>query len=132
MPLSSLLKSTADNCPFCHQKAGIPSCEHSQCRRAFDAGWQEMINVAAEAGRTHTFNEKNLRLSLAAIAKRSYGDGNTVNQALEGGWKLGVGPLDQRQLLLPVPSIILAGSPPVPGYVFEPLRCGSWGRRIPG
>ena len=39
---------------------------------------------------------------------------------------------DQRQLLLPVPSIILAGSPPVPGSVFEPLRFDSWGRRIPG
>ena len=38
----------------------------------------------------------------------------------------------QRQLLLPVPSIILAGSPPVSGYAAGPLRCGSWGRRIPG
>ena len=37
----------------------------------------------------------------------------------------------QRQLVLPVPSIILAGSPPVPGSVFEPLRFDSWGRRIP-
>ena len=41
-------------------------------------------------------------------------------------------PIVQRQLLLPVPSIILAGSPPVPGSVFEPLRFDSWGRRIPG
>ena len=38
----------------------------------------------------------------------------------------------QRQLLLPVPSIILAGSPPVPDCAAGPLRCGSWGRRIPG
>ena len=38
----------------------------------------------------------------------------------------------QRQLLLPVPSIILAGSPPVSGCAAGPLRCGSWGRRIPG
>ena len=38
----------------------------------------------------------------------------------------------QRQLLLPVPSIILAGSPPVSDYAAGPLRCGSWGRRIPG
>ena len=38
----------------------------------------------------------------------------------------------QRQLLLPVPSIILSGSPPVSGCAAGPLRCGSWGRRIPG
>ena len=38
----------------------------------------------------------------------------------------------QRQLLLPVPSIILAGSPPVSDCAAGPLRCGSWGRRIPG
>ena len=38
----------------------------------------------------------------------------------------------QRQLLLPVPSIILAGSPPVSDCAAGPLRCGSWARRIPG
>ena len=38
----------------------------------------------------------------------------------------------QRQLLLPGPSIILAGSPPVSDCAAGPLRCGSWGRRIPG
>ena len=38
----------------------------------------------------------------------------------------------QRQLLLPVPSIILAGSPPVSDRAAGPLRCGSWARRIPG
>ena len=43
-----------------------------------------------------------------------------------------VSPVVQRQLLLPVPSIILAGSPPVPDCAAGPLRCGSWGRRIPG
>ena len=42
------------------------------------------------------------------------------------------GPSVQRQLLLPVPSIILAGSPPVSDCAAGPLRCGSWGRRIPG
>ena len=38
----------------------------------------------------------------------------------------------QRQLYLPVPSIILAGPPPVPDPAAGPLRCGSWARRIPG
>ena len=49
-----------------------------------------MVNLAADAARTHNFDEKTLRLSLAGIARRSYGDGNTVNQALEEGWKIGV------------------------------------------
>ena len=44
-----------------------------------------MIALAADAARTHQFNEKNLRLTLAEIADRSYGDGAAVNQALEAG-----------------------------------------------
>ena len=43
MPLSSLLKSAAGTCPFCNQKAGIISREHPECRRAHQAGWQEMV-----------------------------------------------------------------------------------------
>ena len=89
MPLSNILKSAAGTCPLCHQKTGILSCEHSQCHRTHDAGFQEMVNLSAEAARDHTFNENTLRLTLAAIAKRSYGDDSTVNQALEEGWKRG-------------------------------------------
>ena len=48
-----------------------------------------MVALAAEAARTHSFDEKALRLSLAEIARRSFGDGATVNQALEEGWKQG-------------------------------------------
>ena len=48
-----------------------------------------MVNFVADAARTHSFGEKTLRLTLADIAKRSYGDGDgaSVNQALEEGWK---------------------------------------------
>ena len=90
MPLSILLKSAAGTCPFCNEKAGILSRKHPECRRTFDSGFQEMVNLAADAARTHTFEEKSLRLALAEIARRSYGDGATVNQALEEGWKQGV------------------------------------------
>ena len=91
MPLSSLLRSAAGTCRPCHQKAGILSRYHPDCHRAHQAGWQEMLERAAGAARSHNFDEKTFRLSLAEIARRSYGDGNTVNQALEEGWKLGVG-----------------------------------------
>ena len=38
----------------------------------------------------------------------------------------------QRQLLLPVASIILAGSPPVLDLAVEPHLSGSWARQTPG
>ena len=90
MPLSNLLKSAAGTCPFCRQKAGILSREHPECRRTYQAGWDEMVHLAAQAAASPQFDEKSLRLSLAEIASRSYGDDDTINQALEAGWKQGV------------------------------------------
>ena len=88
MSLSHLVKPASAACPFCHEKAGILSREHSQYRRPYDRGFREMVKLAAETARTHRFDEKALRLSLAKIARRSHGDGNTVNHALEEGWNL--------------------------------------------
>ena len=91
MPLSNLFRSAAGTCPFCNQKAGILSREHPECRRAHQAGWHEMVQLAAQATGSPNFDESHLRLTLAAVAKISYGNEDTVNQALEEGWKLGVG-----------------------------------------
>ena len=77
----------AGTCPFCNQKAGILSREHQGCRRTFHAGWDEMVRLASGAARSHEFHANSLQVSLAEIARRSYGDGSTVNQALEEGWK---------------------------------------------
>ena len=90
MPLSSLLKSAAGTCPFCHQKAGILSREHPERRRAHQAGWHEMVQLAAQAAGSQDFDESHLRLTMSAVAKISYGNEETVNQALEEGWKPGV------------------------------------------
>ena len=49
-----------------------------------------MVEFLADAVRFHAIHEKTLRLSLAEIARHPYGDGVTVNQALEAGWKQGV------------------------------------------
>ena len=49
-----------------------------------------MVSLATDTTRTHQFDEKTLRLTLAEIARRSYGDGAIVNEALEEGWKQGV------------------------------------------
>ena len=85
MPLSSLLKSAAGTCLFCHQKAGIISREHQGCRRAHQAGWHEMVQLAAQAAGSPDFDEGHLRLTLSAVAKISYGNDDTVNQTLEEG-----------------------------------------------
>ena len=49
MPLSNLLKSAAGTCSFCHEKAGILSRAHPSYRRAHQAGWHEMVQLAAQA-----------------------------------------------------------------------------------
>ena len=90
MPLSNLLKSAAGTCPFCSQKAGILSREHPDCRRTFQAGWDEMVRLAGDAAKSHEFNPNSLQVSLAEIARRSYGDASTVARALEEGWRRAV------------------------------------------
>ena len=80
MPLSNFLKSTAGTWPFCHQKARILSREHPGCRRTFQAGWNEMVELVADAAKSHEFNPNSLRVSLAEIARRFYGDRATANR----------------------------------------------------
>ena len=90
MALSSLLKSVAGTCPFCNQKAGLLSREHPDCRRTFQAGWNEMVGLATDAARSHEVHANSLQVSLADITRRSYGDANTVTRALEEGWRRAV------------------------------------------
>ena len=90
MPLFNILKSAAGTCPFCNQKAGILSRQHSECRRTHRAGWHEMVQLAADAAGSHEFNPNSLQVALTEIAKRSYGDASTVVQALEEGWRRAV------------------------------------------
>ena len=80
MPLSNLLKSAAGTCPFCNQKAGTLIRSHTECRRTFQARWNEMVQLAAQAAASPQFDEKSLRLNLAEIARRSYGHGATANR----------------------------------------------------
>ena len=67
---SGLLDMRAYPRGFLHAKA---------YQTTFDAGWTEMVAVATGPARTHVFDEKTLRLTLAEIASRSHGDGATVN-----------------------------------------------------
>ena len=49
-----------------------------------------MVRLAAHAAMSHEFNPNSLRVSLAEIAKRSYGEATTVARALEEGWRRSV------------------------------------------
>ena len=91
MPLSNLFGTAAGTCRYCGNKAGLIARDLPECKAGHNVDWNRMVEFAAEAARTHNFDEKNLRLSLAEIARTSYEDGTTVNQALEEGWKRGVG-----------------------------------------
>ena len=87
MPLSNLIQTLTGTCPVCNQKAGILSREHPECRKTHQAGWNEMVSLASGAARSHEFNPNSLQISLAEIARRSYGDASTVARALEEGWR---------------------------------------------
>ena len=57
MPFSNIPKLAAGTCSFYHQKAGIISREHPECRRAHQAGWQEMVQLAAQAAGSPTIQQ---------------------------------------------------------------------------
>ena len=75
MPLSAFLQFIAGTCPHCGQKADILSREHPECRRAHQAGWHEMVQLAADAAGSRDFDEGHLRLTLSAVAKISDEEG---------------------------------------------------------
>ena len=50
-----------------------------------------MVELASNTERSHSLEEKNLRVSVTEMARNSYGNGATVNQVLEEGWKQGIG-----------------------------------------
>ena len=90
MPLSNLLKSAAGACRFCGQKAGVLSRSHSGCRRTLR--YRPPGNgLPGRRSRTHPPVRREDPPALPGRnARRSFGDGATVNQALEEGWKQGV------------------------------------------
>ena len=48
MPLSNLLHAAAGTCRYCRQKAGIIARAHRDCQETFQAGWTEMVSIAAK------------------------------------------------------------------------------------
>ena len=90
MPLSNLLRTAAGTCRYCHRKTRIITRDHPECGRTYNAGWHRMVNLAAQAATSSNFDENAFRTALTDIARNSYGDGTTVERALEEGWRRGV------------------------------------------
>ena len=90
MPLSNFIQSLSGTCRYCGQNAGFLRKQHGQCRDLHASGYQEMVQLAAQAAAAHTFNEVALRQPLQAIAQRCYATDLDMEQALEEGFARGV------------------------------------------
>ena len=90
MPLAQILQSIKGQCRHCGQQAGVFQRDHPDCQETHRAGWQEMVQPAAQAASAHTFNEAALRQTLGAIANRSRATTEDIDRALEEGFRQGV------------------------------------------
>ena len=90
MPIAQILQSIKGQCRYCHQQAGVFQRDHPECQETHRSGWQEMVQLAAQAASAHTFNEAALRHTLQAIANRSRTTGEDIDRALEEGFQQGV------------------------------------------
>ena len=90
MPLARFLRSLSGTCRYCGKQTGFLQRDHPECRQTHQAGFTEMVQLAAQAASAHTFNEAALRQTLQAIARRSRATGEDIEQALEEGFRQGV------------------------------------------
>ena len=71
MPIAQIVQSLKGTCRFCRLQARVLQRDHQDCQETHRSGWQEMIQLTAQAASAHTFNEAALRQTLQAIANRS-------------------------------------------------------------
>ena len=72
-------------CSYCGEKAGFFKSQHKACRSRYSYGFQQMVDMAAEAATRSDFNETTLRSSLAGIASQSYAS-DDIDAAIARGW----------------------------------------------
>ena len=72
-------------CSYCGEKAGFFKSQHKACRSRYSYGFQQMVDMAAEAATRSDFNEATLRSSLAGIASQSYAS-DDIDAAIARGW----------------------------------------------
>ena len=72
-------------CRYCGESAGIFRNQHKACGSRHSYGFQQMVDMVAEAATRDDFNEAALRSSLAGIAKQSYAS-DDIDVAIARGW----------------------------------------------
>lgn len=82
-------------CALCGEKAGLFRRVHTECQQRHDAGWAEMIDLAANRAACGT-NLDDLESHLADVAARSHVPGSQVRQALVLGWCREIGTALER------------------------------------
>jgi hypothetical protein len=76
-------------CQYCGQKAGFLRSVHPACRQQHDAGWSEMVELAAKVAETG--NEvDSLEPRLTQVASASYVPEGQIRGALVSGWERAV------------------------------------------
>ena len=75
MPMAQILQSLKGTCRFCRQQTSLLKRDHRECRQTHQTGWQEMVQLAAQAASAYTFNEAALG---QALQKKSTGAGTTI------------------------------------------------------
>ena len=90
MPITRFIQSLSGTCRYCGQKTGLLKRDHRECRQTHQTGYQEMVQLAAQAASAHTLNEAALRQTLGAIAQRSRAADEDIDRALEEGFRQGV------------------------------------------
>ena len=57
MPIAQILQSLKGTCRFCRRQTSLLKRDHRECRQTHQTGWQEMVQLAAQAASAYTFNE---------------------------------------------------------------------------
>ena len=56
MHLARFLRSLGGTCHYCGQQTGLLQRDHPECRQTHQAGFTEMVRIAAQSASAHTFN----------------------------------------------------------------------------
>ena len=86
MPLTKFLGTLSGTCRHCGQPAGFLKQVHPGCQKVHTDGWNEMVQLAAQAAGSPTFSETALRRTIQGIAADSHHDGTSILQAIEQGF----------------------------------------------
>ena len=88
--MTNLLNALSSTCRHCGKRAGFLKQVHPDCQKAHTEGWDQMVQLAAQAAGTAGFSETALRSTLRAIAARAQATEDDISQAIADGWAQGV------------------------------------------